>query len=362
VPFELKEEGVVGRPFSESQDRIVAPLPVFLIPRGQMTDTAVIHTVVEKFADHLPLYRQEQRAARQGVHLSRATLVNHVAAVAGAMAPIVKAIGEKVRAAPFIHLDDTPVRVLEPGRGHTATGRIWVYRSANEAIFRFTPTREGRHPAEFLGNYRGFIVADAYAGHERLYGPDQATPVGCWAHVRRKFHEIHDRYPLALHLVEDIGRLYGIEDDLRLADADERRRARQARATPLVVDIRQRLDLAWATVLPASDLGRAVAYALNRWPALTPYLDHGFLPIDNNPAENALRPWAVGRKNWLFLGSHAGGERAAIIATIIENCRMQAMDPFAYLLDTVAALHQGRKDYDALTPHAVARSLDARSA
>ncbi len=345
---------IYGRPFSEAQDRIIAPAPACLVAQGKMTDAALIHTVVEKFADHLPLYRQEQRAGRTGIHLSRATLVTHVTAVAAALRPICTVIASQVRAARFVHLDDTPVKLLDPGRGHTATARIWVYRSAHEAAFQFTATREGRHPAEFLGDYRGFIVADAYAGHERLYGPDRATAVGCWAHVRRKFYEIRDHDPFAGAMVGEIGQLYAIEGDLRLVGDDERRRVRRSRAAPLVARIRSRLGDAHATVLPASDLGRAVSYALTRWPALTPYLDHGFLPIDNNPAENALRPWAIGRKNWLFFGSQAGGERAAIVATLIENCRIQGLDPYAYLLDTVSHLHRGRTDYDALTPRAVA--------
>lgn len=351
---------IYGRPFSEAQDRIVAPMPAFLIQRGQMTDAALIHTVVEKFADHLPLYRQAARAARQDVYLSRSTLVNHVAAVAEAVAPIVDAIAAGVRRAPFIHLDDTPVRVLDPGRGRTATGRIWVYRSHNASVFRFTPTREGRHPAEFLGAYRGFIVADAYAGHERLYGPGKATHIACWAHVRRKFHEIRDRYPLARCLVEDIQRLYQIDEDIRWASALDRQRVRHERSRPVITNIGQRLTAAYATRLPESDLGKALFYAHERWAALTRYLDRDWLPIDNNPAENALRPWAVGRKNWLFLGSNAGGERAATIATIIENCRMQAIDPFAYLINTVAQLHAGRRDYAALTPQATAAYRDAQ--
>lgn len=353
---------IYGRPFSVAQDRIVADMPAMLIPRGAMTDAAVIHTVVEKFADHLPLYRQEARAGRCGFPLSRATLVNHVAVVAGAMAPLVEALGDQVRQSPYLHLDDTPVRMLDPGRGHTATTRIWVYRSPTATVFRFSATREGRHPADFLADYRGYVVADGYAGHERLYGLDKATHVACWAHARRKFSEIKDRSPLALALVEDIQRLYAIEDAVRFASDVDRYRQRQEQSRAIIDRIGEQLDSAVAGRLPAADLGQAIDYTRKRWRQLTRFLNHGWLPIDNNPAENALRPWAVGRKNWLYFGSPAGGERAAIIATMIENCRMQDLDPYAYLLDTVAALHAGRTDYADLTPQAIARQRDAGAA
>jgi transposase len=349
---------IYGRPYSQPLDRIVAPLPACLVPRGKMTDAALIHTVVEKFADHLPLYRQEQRAARLGLRLSRATLVTQIAAVATAVQPIAEAISDQVRRAPYIHLDDTPVKLLCPGNGRTITSRIWVYRSAQATVFRFSASREGRHPADFLGDYRGFIVADAYAGHNRLYGPERATFVCCWAHVRRKFTEVLDRYPipLAMRMVEDIKRLYAIEDDLRPVDDDARFRGRQARAVPLLAGIQQQLTAAKVHQLPEGDLGTAVDYALSRWPTLTRYAQHGFLPIDNNPAENALRPWAIGRKNWLFFGSEAGGERAAVLATLIENCRMQGLDPDAYLREVVGMLHRGCTDYASLTPHARAKA------
>lgn len=288
--------------------------------------------------------------------------MNHVAVVAGAMAPLVEALGDQVRQSPYIHLDDTPVRMLDPGRGHTATTRIWVYRSPSATVFRFSATREGRHPADFLADYRGYVVADGYAGHERLYGLDKATHVACWAHARRKFSELKDRSPLALALVEDIQRLYAVEDAVRFAPDLDRYRQRQARSRAIIGRIGERLDAAVAGRLPAADLGHAIDYTRRRWRQLTRFLDHGWLPIDNNAAENALRPWAVGRKNWLFFGSQAGGERAAIIATIIENCRMQDLDPYRYLCDTVAALHAGRTDYADMTPQAIATRRDAGAA
>jgi len=354
--------GIYGQPFSVAQDRIVAAMPAFLIPRGAMTDAALIHTVVEKFADHLPLYRQVARADRAGFQLSRSTLVTHVAAVAGAMAPIVAALTDQVRAAPFIHLDDTPIRLLDPGRGHTATARIWVYRSSAATVFRFTTTREGRHPAEFLGDYRGHVVADGYAGHERLYGLDKAVHCACWAHARRKFSDIKHGYPCALAMVEEIQRLYQIERDLGGASDAERQRVRLERSRPILASIGDRLDRAALGRLPASDLGNAIDYARKRWRQLNRFVEHGWLPIDNNPAENALRPWAIGRKNWLFVGSPAAGEWAATIATIIENCRMQDLDPYRYLCDTVAELHTGRTDYAALTPQAIAMQRDVGAA
>lgn len=352
---------IYGRPFSDADARVVAAMPQRLIPGGKMTDAAVIHTVVEKFADHLPLYRQEQRANRQGIHLSRSTLLGHVAAVATAMEPIYQALILQVRAARYVHLDDTPVKLLAPGLGHAATGRIWVYRSEQATVFQCTETREGRHPEAFLGDYRGYILADAYAGHNGLYGPERATPISCWAHVRRKFHELMNDQPLARRLVEDIGEIYGIERDLALVDDGVRRQSRIQRALPRIAAMEQCLRHSQPQTTPGSALGKAISYALNRWPHLTTYTTQGFLPIDNNPAENALRPWAIGRKNWLFFGSLIGGQRAAVIATMIDNCRRQGIDPFIYLQDTTAALHRGCTDYHDLTPLASASRRDQRT-
>ena len=277
------------------------------------------------------------------------------------MTPIYETLIQQVRASRFVHLDDTPVKLLAPGLGHAATGRIRVYRSEAATVFQCTPTREGRHPEAILDGYRGFIVADAYAGHNDLYGPGRATLISCWAHVRRTFHELKDDQPLALRLVQDIGALYEIERELADVDHDQRRRARIQRALPRIADIERRLRDAQPQSTPAIALGKAIAYARNRWPCLTTYTEHGFLPIDNNPAENALRPWAIGRKNWLSFGTLAAGQRAAIIATLIDNCRRHDLDPFAYLLDTAASLHQGCTAYHELTPAAYAAQRQRRS-
>jgi len=346
------QRAIYGVPFSEAEDRIIAPMPACVVTRGRVTDAVLARIVVEKFADHLPLYRQESRTARDGVPLGRSTMVGYVAAAAKALAPIWNALGDIVRDRPYLHLDDTPVDLLDPGRGTTATSRIWVYRSGDTAYFQFSRTREGRWPQEFLADYTGFIVADAYAGHEALFADGKATAVGCWAHARRKFSDIKDRPP-AQAVVEEIQGLYAIEREIRGQPPDRCRDVRQERSLPLLTRLRQRL-LAIGDPGPSSDLGHAIAYSLGRWEALSRYLDHGFLPIDNNPAERALRPFAIGRKNWLFFGAESGGERAAILASVIENCRIVDIDPYAYLVDVFREIHRGALVPTQMTPQALA--------
>jgi hypothetical protein len=268
------------------------------------------------------------------------------------------------------------VPVLAPGAGRTATGRLWVYvrddrpaagTAAPAAVYHFSPDRKSEHPRRHLDGFKGFLQADAYAGFDRLYASGGITEVACWAHARRKFFEIHAAggSPLAREALDRIGRLYDIETALRGRPPDERAAVRRSRAGPHLDDLRRWLDATLARISAKSTLAGAIRYALGRWPQLTRYRDDGRLEIDNTAAERSLRPIALGRKNWLFAGSHAGGQRAAALYTLIETARLNGLDPEAWLRDVLARIahHPARRLAD-LMPWASAhpRSLLPRAA
>ena len=236
--------------------------------------------------------------------------------------------------------------VLDPGRGRTATGRLWVYavdgRASGDTMppatwYRFTPDRTATHPLAHLAGFRGFLQADAYAGYDGLYRSG-VTEVACWAHFRRKVFDLHERgsTPLTTDILDRIGALYAVEAGVRGQPPDVRHRARQDRTRPLVDALREVLDAALRRLSPKSDMAKAIAYGTRRWPALCRFLDDGRLEIDNNIAERALRGIAVGRRNWLFAGSRAGGECAAAIYTVIQTCKANGIDPQAYITDVIA--------------------------
>ena len=323
---------------------VQCPAPPRPIARGRAGPGLLAHVLTCKYADHLPLYRQSGIFAREGVDLNRSTLAGWVAGGSRLMAPLVEAVGRYVTGAEKVHADDTPVPVLDPGRGKTKTGRLWTYvrddrpagGEAPPAVwFRYSPTRHGKHPGRHLAHFKGFLQADAFAGFNGLYArrPDPLVEVGCWAHVRRKFYDLHAAHgsPLAKRALERIGALYRIEDGIRGRPPDKRRAVRQARAGPLLDELRAWLEAIHATLSKKSGLAQAIRYALARWPALTRYRDDGRLEIDNNAAERALRPVALGRKNYLFAGSDEGGERAAAIYTLIGTAKLNGLDPQAYL-------------------------------
>jgi transposase len=247
-----------------------------------------------------------------------------------------------------IHADDTPVPVLDPGRGRTATGRLWVYAVNDHASgnttppatwYCFTTDRTGAHPQAHLTGFRGFLQADAYAGYEGLYR-NGVTEVACWAHFRRKVFDLHERVatPLTTDILVRIGALYSIEAKVRGKPPDVRLAARQNRTRPLVDALREILDAALRQLSPKSDMAKAIAYGTKRWLALCRFLDDGRLEIDNNIAERALRGVAVGRRNWLFAGSKTGGERAAAIYTVIQTCKANGVDPQAYIADVTGKI------------------------
>jgi transposase len=312
------------------------------IARGLAGAGLLAHVLVSKYCDHLPLYRQSQIYAREGVEIERSTLAEWVAGCFHLVDPLIEALARYVTAGGKLHADDTPVPVLDPGRGRTKTGRLWTYvrddrpagsTEAPAVLFRYAPDRRGERPRQHLASFRGILQADAYAGFGHLYEGGRIQEAACWAHARRGFYELHQasRSPVASEALERIGALYTIEAEIRCSPPQHRAAARQARAGPLLEAMREWLRQTLARVSKKSELAKVIGYVLTRWSALTRYLDDGRIEIDNNAAERALRVVALGRKNYLFCGSDAGGERAAAIYSLIGTAKLNGLDPEAYL-------------------------------
>lgn len=338
-----------------------APSPAMPTPRGRATPAMLAHLLVAKYCDHLPLYRQSEIYAREGVDLDRSTLCDWVGQAAWLLRPIIDEIRRHVFAAEKIHGDDTTVPVLSPGLGRTKTGRLWVYvrddrpfcgTAPPAAAYFYSPDRAGEHPAAHLADFNGFLQADGYSGFNALYQPGRTgkgrganagiTEVACWAHCRRKFYDfwIATKSAVAKDALDRVGAFYRIEDLARFAPPDERL-AHRAEAVPLVDAF-----FGWAgkvvTRLSAkSDLAEAFRYTIKRREALSRFLADARLEIDNNIAENAMRGVALGRKNYLFAGADSGGERAASIYTIVQTAKMNDINPEAYLSDTLAKVADG---------------------
>jgi transposase len=321
---------------------VQAEAPSRPIARGLAGPGLLAHVLVSKYADHLPLHRQSEIYAREGVELERSTLADWVGSASKLLEPLTEAIRKYVMSAAKLHADDTPVPVLEPGKGRTKTGRLWAYvrdeRAAGQmtapaAWFAYTPDRSGKHPHQHLASFQGTLQADAYAGFNRLYERGDIQEAACWAHVRRKFFDIQQAHasPLAGQALEQIGELYFIENEIRGRSPDERAQARQARSKPVIAALHAWMQKTLARVSRKSDIAGAISYALGRWPALLRYCDDGLLEIDNNAAERALRAVALGRKNYLFAGSDAGGERAAVLYSLLGSAKLNGIDPETYL-------------------------------
>ena len=297
------------------------------IERGLPGPGLLAHVLVSKYCDHQPLYRQSEIYARQGVELERSTMADWVGASSRLLEPLVEALRRYVTAAGKLHADDTPVPVLAPGNGKTKTGRLWTYvrddRPAGDTAapavwFAYSPDRKGEHPAQHLEKFRGTLQVDAYAGFNQLYEDGRIEPAACWAHVRRHFYDLEQAHgsPVAREVLQRIGALYAIEEPIRGRPPDERRAVRQAQAKPLLESLRQWLQATLSKLSRKSETTVAIRYALSRWDALLRYIEDGHIEIDNNAAERSLRGVALGRKNYLFAGSDAGGERAAAIYSL----------------------------------------------
>lgn len=312
-------------------------------------------------ATRLPLYRQAEIYARAGLDLERGQLAQWLGHVAWLVTPLVEAVGEHVMAGRVIHADDTPVDVLAPGNGKTRTGRLWVYLRDERGhsgpappavLYRYTPDRKGEHPRNELASFAGFLQADGYSGFDRLYeigsggqgpllhGPPRVVEVACWAHARRYFFDVHKATgsPTAFEALERIGALFDIERLIAGRSPAARVAVRQKNARPRIEALATWLDQQLALIPGKSKLAAAIRYARSRWQALTRYLDDGRLELSNNAAENAIRPVALGRKNWLFAGSDSGGARAATFYTLIRTAKLNGLEPEAYLRDVIARI------------------------
>jgi transposase len=339
-----------------------APMPELPIPRGMAGASFLAHVATAKFCDHLPLYRQAEIYARGGVDVDRGQLAEWLGHVAWLLRPLGELIAGHVMAGCVIHADDTPVPVLAPGAGRTKTGRQWVYlrderphggTAPPAVLYRYTPDRKGEHCRAQLAGFTGWLHADGYAGFGKLYevagasasplplaGPPRVAEVACWAHVRRGFFDEAkgSGSPIAKEALDKIGALFDIERPIKGAPPERRRTVRQRLAKPRLDELATWLDAQLQRVPGKSDLAGAIRYARSRWPALTAYVEHGQLEISNNAAENAIRPVALGRKNWLFAGSDSGGERAALFYTLIRTATLNSAEPEAYLRHVIARI------------------------
>ncbi|MEO8010551.1 MAG: IS66 family transposase [Dokdonella sp.] len=324
------------------QTVVAEPVAPSILDRGMAAPGLLAQVVIQKYTDHLPLYRQEAIFARSGIELSRTTLAEWIGVVGLRLQPLVAALKAKLKQSPILHADETPVRQLDPGAGKTKQVYLFAYRSTGAApivVFDYCQSRAGKHVGAFLGPYTGALMVDDYAGYKALF-KENLIELGCWAHARRTFFDAHkaSASPIAEDAIRRIGALYRIEEQARDLDDDARRHHRQRHAKPILDDIKRWLDDLRPKVLGHTGLHRAVEYTHRRWLALTRYLDDGRIPIDNNPIENAIRPIAIGRKNWLFAGSETAGIRAAAIMSLLATAKANGIEPHAWLSDVLTRL------------------------
>ena len=343
---------------------IAAPAPDHAIARGRAGAGLLAHIVVSKYDDHLPLYRQAEIFAREGVSLETSTLSGWVGATAASLKPLVDALAAEVMRSETLHVDDTPVPVLAPGTGKTKTGRLWTYVRDERpfagarppaALFFYSPDRKGEHPQAHLQDFRRVIHADGYPGFKELFAGNQITEAACWAHVRRKFFDVHaaNGSPIAKEALDRIGDLYAVEKTIAGLLPERRRAERQQRSEPIAAALHAWADTTLPKLSRKSELAKAFRYMRSRWTALLRCFDDGRPALDNNPAERALRCVAIGRKNYLFAGSDAGGRRAAALYSLIESAKLSGINPQHYLADVLAHIagHPARQIAELLPWH-----------
>jgi len=353
----------------------IAPPPVQLIPKSIATEGLIAHLIVSKFADGLPLYRQQKIFSRLGIDLSRATMANWVVNAGRQCQPLIELLQEEIRSGPLINIDETPYQVLnEPGRHNTSKSYMWVFKGGQEnspgLLYQYHRTRSGEAALNFLGNYQGYVQSDAFSGYERLSEKKGIRHMGCWAHARRNFvnvikakkknrsNQIQPK-SLADEALEFIGRLYQIEKEAKIKnlEAIQIYQLRQEKAKPVLEAFKIWLTAKQQITPPKGLLGKAVNYTLNHWGKLVVYIEDGRLSPDNNAAENAIRPFVLGRKNWLFAGHPNGAEAGATFYSLVETAKANGLEPYKYLRYIFEKLPLARteQEYKNLLPQFVDR-------
>lgn len=345
-------------------EKVVQAYPVSkAIPKSKAGVGLLSHIIVSKYADHLPLYRQGEIFERQGIIIPQSTMSRWMIKCEALLEPLIEVLRKEIFASSHIYGDDTPVRVLAPGQGKTKTGRFWVYvrdtrpygdHNIPPAVcYFYSPDRKGIRPEEHLKDFTGVLHADAYSGYNGVLETDKIQKAGCWAHVRRKFHEVtiaSDNAKIALDALDDIGKIYDIERAGRGQEPEIRRKMRQEKSRGIIDE----LFKSWKKVYPQlpqkSSTAKAIAYALNNETHLRRFLSDGKIEVDNNASERALRPVAVGRKNWLFAGSDKGGEAAAAMYSLLETCELNNVNPWEYMRWVLEKIqdHNSQKLYQLL--------------
>ena len=334
------------------------PVAAHVIDKGIPTSGLLAQVLVAKYADHLPLYRQETIFARAGLAIARSTLAQWVGTCGVRLQPLVDALKAQILSCSVLHADETPVQMLRPGKGATHRAYLWAYapgafEDMKAVVYDFCESRAGEHARNFLGDWRGALVCDDFAGYKAGFA-NGITEAGCLAHARRKFFDLHaaNKSQLAGFALEQFAKVYDIEREVKELNADQRQAIRQQHTKPVLDALHQWMILQRQKLPDSSATARALDYSLRRWTALTRFVDDGQLPVDNNWIENQIRPIAIGRNNWLFAGSLRAGQRAAAVMSLVQSARMNGHDPYAYLRDVLTRLPtHSASQVEELLPH-----------
>jgi len=342
----------------DCETMIQAPVPAQIIDKGIPTAGLLAQVLVAKYSDHLPLYRQERIFGRAGVEIPRSTLAHWVGICGVRLQPLVDALKTEILRHSVLHADETPVAMLKPGNKKTHKAYLWAYapgafEDLKAVVYDFCESRAGEHARTFLEQWKGSLVCDDYAGYKAGFVAG-ITEVGCMAHSRRKFFDLHvsSKSQIAGQACAYISELYDIEREIKMLKPDERLKIRQARSKPLAIKFHAWMLLQRQQITDGTATAKALDYSLKRWTALTQFLDNAALPIDNNWIENQIRPIAIGRNNWMFAGSLRAGQRAAAVMSLIQSAKLNGHDPYAYIKDVLTRLPtQKNSQIEELLPH-----------